>query len=106
MRRRCSKPSRRTVSVRERELEEERVDARPGSSARTSPSSGGARFEAVDGAKIHAYTHPPANKYGALLQMRGGDDDLGRKIAMHIVSMRPRWIGREDVPADDGHARA
>jgi elongation factor Ts len=59
---------------------------------------GGARFEAVDGAKIHAYTHPPANKFGSILQMRGGDEDLGRKIAMHIVSMRPRWIGREDVP--------
>jgi elongation factor Ts len=61
---------------------------------------GGARFEAVDGAKIHAYTHPPANKFGALLQMRGGDDDLGRKVAMHIVSMRPRWIGRDDVPEE------
>jgi uridylate kinase len=61
---------------------------------------GGARFEAVDGAKIHAYAHPPANKFGSLLQMRGGDDDLGRKVAMHIVSMRPRFIGREDVPPD------
>jgi elongation factor Ts len=61
---------------------------------------GGARFEAVDGAKIHAYAHPPANKFGSLLQMRGGDDDLGRKIAMHIVSMRPRFIGRDDVPSD------
>jgi elongation factor Ts len=61
---------------------------------------GGARFEAVDGAKIHAYAHPPANKFGAILQMRGGDGDLGRKVAMHIVSMRPRWIGRDDVPED------
>jgi elongation factor Ts len=62
--------------------------------------AGGARFEAVNGAKIHAYSHPPANKFGAILQMRGGDADLGRKLAMHIVSMRPRWIGREDVPED------
>jgi elongation factor Ts len=61
---------------------------------------GAARFEAVDGAQVHAYAHPPANKYGALLQMRGGDADLGRKIAMQIVSLRPRWIGREDVPGD------
>jgi elongation factor Ts len=61
---------------------------------------GGARFEAVDSAKIHAYSHPPANKFGALVQMRGGDDDLGRKVAMHIVSQRPRWIGRDDVPDD------
>jgi elongation factor Ts len=62
--------------------------------------AGAARFESVDGAKIHGYTHAPANKYGALLQMRGGDDDLGRKVAMQIVSLRPRWIGRDDVPAD------
>ena len=62
--------------------------------------AGAARFEAVDGAKIHAYSHTPANKYGALLQMRGGDADLGRKVAMQIVSLRPRWIGREDVPED------
>src|SRR5437764_4882840 len=81
----------------ESELEEERV-ALSGKLGENIAVVGGARFEAVDGAKIHAYTHPPANKYGALLQMRGGDDDLGRKIAMHIVSMRPRWIGREDVP--------
>jgi elongation factor Ts len=60
--------------------------------------AGAARFEAVDGAKIHAYSHTPLNKYGALLQMRGGDTDLGRKVAMQIVSLRPRWIGREDVP--------
>jgi elongation factor Ts len=61
---------------------------------------GAARFEAVDGAKIHAYSHTPANKYGALLQMRGGDADLGRKVAMQIVSLRPRWIGRDDVPEE------
>jgi elongation factor Ts len=83
----------------ESELEEERV-ALSGKLGENIAVVGGARFEAVDGAKIHAYTHPPANKYGALLQMRGGDDDLGRKIAMHIVSMRPRWIGREDVPEE------
>ena len=62
--------------------------------------AGGARFEAVEGAKIYAYAHAPHNKFGALVHVRGGDDDLGRKVAMHIVSQRPRWIGREDVPED------
>jgi elongation factor Ts len=61
---------------------------------------GGARFEAVDGARISAYAHPPANKFGALVHLRGGTDDLGRKLGMQIVSLRPRWIGREDVPGD------
>ena len=60
--------------------------------------AGAARFEAVDGAAVHAYAHAPQNKFGALIQMRGGDADLGRKVAMHITAQRPRWIGREDVP--------
>ena len=83
----------------ESELEDERV-ALSGKLGENIVVAGAARFEAVDGATIHAYSHTPANKYGALLQMRGGDSDLGRKVAMQIVSLRPRWIGREDVPED------
>jgi elongation factor Ts len=62
--------------------------------------TGAARFEAVDGGFISAYAHPPANKLGVLLQLRGGDDDLGRKLAMHIAASNPQWISREDVPED------
>ena len=61
---------------------------------------GAARFEAVDGGLVSAYAHPPANKLGVLLQLRGGDADLGRKLAMHIAASNPQWIGRDDVPAD------
>ena len=62
---------------------------------------GAARFEAVDGGRIAAYAHPPANKIGVLLQLRGGDADLGRKLAMHIAaSQSTQWIGREDVPEE------
>ena len=35
-----------------------------------------------------------------LLQLRGGDADLGRKLAMHIAASNPQWIYREDVPED------
>jgi elongation factor Ts len=62
--------------------------------------AGAARFEAVNGAIVTAYAHPPANKLGVLLQLRGGDEDLGRKLAMHIAASNPQWIGRDDVPAD------
>jgi elongation factor Ts len=61
---------------------------------------GTARFEAVDGARINAYAHPPANKLGVLVQVRGGSDELSRKLAMHIAALRPQWIGREDVAND------
>ena len=62
--------------------------------------TGAARFEAVDGARINAYVHPPANKLGVLIHLRGGDDELARNLAMHISWSDPRWIGREDVPED------
>ena len=62
---------------------------------------GSARFEAVDGAMIDGYAHPPANKLGVLVQIRGGSDELARKLAMHIAaSPGTRWIGREDVPQE------
>src|SRR5205823_4260129 len=62
--------------------------------------AGAARFEAVDGGIVAAYAHPPANKLGVLLQLKGGDAELGRKVAMHVAAANPQWIGRDDVPAD------
>jgi elongation factor Ts len=62
--------------------------------------AGAARFEAVDGGRIAAYAHPPANKLGVLVHVRGGDEQLARNLAMHISWSDPRWVGREDVPDD------
>jgi elongation factor Ts len=83
----------------ESELENERVEltAKLGENIAV---VGGARFEAVDGGVVSAYAHPPANKLGVLVQMRGGDAELARQLAMHISWSDPRWIGREDVPED------
>src|SRR2546428_2627387 len=58
-------------------------------------------FEAVDGgAVIEGYVHPPANKLGVLVQLRGGSEDFARKLAMHVAAAAPQWIGREDVPEE------
>jgi elongation factor Ts len=62
--------------------------------------AGTARFEAIDGALIEGYAHPPANKLGVLVQVRGGSGDIARKLAMHIAASSPQWVGREDVPED------
>jgi elongation factor Ts len=62
--------------------------------------AGAARFEAVDGALIEGYAHPPANKLGVLVQLRGGSTEVARKVAMHIAASAPQWVGREDVPED------
>jgi len=81
------------------ELEQERVEL-SGKLGENIAVAGAARFEALDGGRIGAYVHPPANKLGVLVNLRGGDDDLARKLAMHIAASSPQWIGREDVPAD------
>jgi elongation factor Ts len=83
----------------ETELEDERAQL-AGRLGENIMVTGAARFEAVDGARIAAYAHPPRNKIGVLLQVRGGSDDVGRKLAMHIAAMKPSWIGREDVPEE------
>ena len=62
--------------------------------------AGAARFEAVDGALIEGYAHPPANKLGVLVQVRGASTELARKLAMHIAASAPQWVGPEDVPED------
>lgn len=61
---------------------------------------GAARFEAVDGAVIDGYAHPPANKLGVLVHVRGGSEALPRKLAMHVAASAPEWIGRDDVPTE------
>jgi elongation factor Ts len=60
--------------------------------------AGAARFEAVEEGRIAAYAHPPANKLGVLVHVRGGEPELARNLAMHISWSDPRWVGREDVP--------
>jgi elongation factor Ts len=60
--------------------------------------AGAARFVAVDGGVVEGYAHPPANKLGALVQLRGGSTALARQIAMHVVASAPQWVSREDVP--------
>jgi elongation factor Ts len=83
----------------EAELEDERAQL-AGKLGENIVVTGAARFEAVNGGLIAAYAHPPRNKIGVLLQVRGGSEDLARKVAMHIAALKPSWIGREDVPGE------
>ena len=59
-----------------------------------------ARFERVDTGTIDGYAHPPANKLGVLVQLRGGSDELARKVAMHIAASAPGYVTRDDVPEE------
>lgn len=83
----------------EEALEQERVEL-VGRIGENVAVVGVARFEAVEGSLVEAYVHPPAQKVGALVNVRGGDAEVARKLAMHISWAEPRWVAREDVPPD------
>ncbi len=51
------------------------------------------------GDTIAAYVHPPANKIGAMVQVRGGSEEHARDLAMHVSFARPRFRSREQVQA-------
>jgi elongation factor Ts len=80
-------------------LEQERIElvAKLGENIVVLPP---ARFVAVDGGLVEGYAHPPANKLGALVQVRGGSAELARRVAMHIAASAPQWVSREDVPEE------
>jgi elongation factor Ts len=61
---------------------------------------GAERFDAESGDTLAGYAHPPANKIGVLVQLRGGSAELARQLAMHIAFAAPEWASREDVPAE------
>jgi elongation factor Ts len=52
---------------------------------------------ATDGS-LAVYLH--GTKIGVLVDYAGGDDALGKDIAMHIAAANPPYLSREAVPAD------
>ncbi len=53
-----------------------------------------ARFEA-QGGSISRYLH--GSRIGVLVKLIGGDDELGRDIAMHIAASRPLCISEDEM---------
>ena len=57
------------------------------------------RIALVDGNNnVAAYVH--GGKIGVLVEVKGGDADLARGLAMHVAAMNPPHIKASDVPAD------
>ena len=48
--------------------------------------------------KIAIYLH--GNRIGVMVDYTGGDDQLGKDMAMHIAAANPQFLNRETVPAD------
>ncbi len=55
-----------------------------------------ARFESSD--NVAAYIH--GGRIGVLVEVKGGDAELARGIAMHVAAMNPPHNKAADVPAD------
>ncbi|MFB0009301.1 translation elongation factor Ts [Xanthomonas euvesicatoria] len=57
------------------------------------------RLVRIDSANnVAAYVH--GGRIGALVELKGGDIELARGIAMHIAAMNPPHVKASDVPAE------
>jgi elongation factor Ts len=62
------------------------------------------RVARVEGEKVVSYLHKtspdlPA-QIGVLVALEGGDETVGRDVAMHIAAFSPTVLSREEVPAE------
>ncbi|WP_295408841.1 translation elongation factor Ts [uncultured Thiocystis sp.] len=55
------------------------------------------RFDGVEGA-LYSYRH--GVRIGVVVALEGGDESLGRDIAMHIAASNPLCLSAEQVPAE------
>lgn len=62
---------------------------------------GAARLEAEEGEMLAEYVHPPANKKGVLVKVRGDNPVAARRLAMHIAWAAPRYVTKADVPEEE-----
>ncbi len=56
-----------------------------------------ARYETAD--RVIAYFH--GTRIGVLVELKNADAELGIDVAMHIAAANPRYLKREEVPADE-----
>lgn len=59
-----------------------------------------AEFFTAKDALISGYMHSN-NKIGVLVAIVGGDEELGKDIAMHIAASNPTVVSADQVPADE-----
>ncbi|MEL7310603.1 MAG: translation elongation factor Ts [Pseudomonadota bacterium] len=73
-------------------------EARTALVAKIGENIGVRRFAFVEsaGGAIASYTHN--DRIGALVALTGGDEDLGRDIAMHVAASAPLCVDETDVP--------
>jgi elongation factor Ts len=60
------------------------------------------RFEAASGNVLDLYTHIQGGRgvNGVIVEMAGASQELAHDIAVHIAFARPKYLKKDDVPAD------
>jgi elongation factor Ts len=60
------------------------------------------RIVAADGDVLGTYQHIQGGRgvNGVIVELAGGTPELAHDVAVHIAFARPRYLGRDDVPAD------
>jgi elongation factor Ts len=60
------------------------------------------RFVAAEGNIIGHYEHVQGGRgvNGVLVEMAGADDELAHDVAVHIAFARPKYLTRDEVPAE------
>ena len=48
--------------------------------------------------QVASYVH--GRKIGVLVELAGGDEQLGKDIAMHVAASKPECVSRDQVPAE------
>ena len=57
------------------------------------------RFELLESGRAVVHLQH-GTRIGVVVQLEGGDDALGRDLAMHIAAINPPYLSADDVPAD------
>jgi elongation factor Ts len=63
--------------------------------------AGSSRLEAGEGELLAEYVHPPANKIGVLVRVKGSDAAAARRLAMHVSFAAPRYRSVDEVPEEE-----
>jgi elongation factor Ts len=60
------------------------------------------RIEAADGNVLDAYLHRQDGRgvNGVLIELAGGTPELAHQVALHIAFTKPKYLTRDEVPAD------
>jgi elongation factor Ts len=82
------------------ELEERRLEL-VGRLGENIELAGATRMEAGEGELLAEYVHPPANKIGVLVRVKGSDPAAARRLAMHISFAAPRFRSVDEVPEEE-----